>query len=99
MVAGLQTAHTGPHCFHHPGSLMAPAIGEVGNFPVRFGDVVVRMAEPGRGQAHQDLVVARFVQVGIDDFPLARLLHQHRCSDFHGLPPIRLRRCYPGHHN
>jgi len=75
MVTGLKRAHPGSDGLDDTGTLVAAAVGEVGDLAIGFGDVVVGMTQPRRDEADQHFMVPRIGQVYLDDLPLARLLH------------------------
>jgi hypothetical protein len=89
VIADLQAGDPGADLRHDAGPLMPAAVGEVPDDAVGLGDVVVGVAQAGRDHPDQHLVVAGPVEVHVDDFPLAGLLHEQRCSGLHPASCIR----------
>ena len=58
---------------------------------VGLRDVIVRVAQSGRHDAHQHLEITWCIEIGVDHLPLAGLLHEDGGSGLHfsALPGIR----------
>src|SRR3954469_6596835 len=86
VVALLDARHPGAALLDDPGALVAADDGEAGH-DVTVAQVLVRVAEAGRLEADQHLVVLGVVEIEFDDLPVAAQLPQHRCPCLHEAPP------------
>ena len=84
---GVRATHAASHFFHHAGPLVPAAVREVGDLPVPFGHVLIGVAQARCRQANQNLVVARAVELHLDDLPLAGLLHEQSGPGLHAPSP------------
>ena len=89
MIAHRETADAGPDCLDHAGAFVPTAKRQVANGDVTGREVIVRVAQAGGAHPDQYLMLARFVQLDVADFPLAWNLPKQRCSCVHvpRLPP------------
>jgi hypothetical protein len=83
VVAGLETAHSRADLLHDASTLVPAAVGEMMDYAIGLGDVIVGVAQSGCGHPDQHLVVPGPVEIQLDNFPLAGLLHQHRRPGLH----------------
>ena len=69
MIAHRETANAGPDCLDHAGAFVAPAKRQVANGDVTGREVIVRVTQAGGAHPHQHLVLTRFVEFDVADFP------------------------------
>ena len=67
MVTRRRTVHAGSHGLDDAGALVPGNDREPVRAQVALGQMEVRVADPGRGHAHQHLLVARRVEVHLLD--------------------------------
>jgi hypothetical protein len=66
-----KVADTGTDCLDHAGAFVAPAERQVADGDVTGREVIVRVTQAGGAHPHQHLVLTRFVEFDVADFPLA----------------------------
>jgi len=69
VIAHRETADAGPDCLDHAGSFVAAAKRQVADGDVTGREVIVRVAQAGGAHPHQHLVLTRFVEFDVADFP------------------------------
>ena len=69
MIARRETTDTGPDGLDHAGAFVATAERQATNGNVTGREVIVRVAQTGRAHPHQHLVLTRFVEFHVADFP------------------------------
>ena len=69
MIARRETADAGPDCLDHAGAFVAPAERQVADGDVTGREVIVGVAQAGGTHPHQHLVLTRFVEFDVADFP------------------------------
>jgi hypothetical protein len=82
VVAGSETDDAGAHLAHDARSLVATDQRERRR-KIAGADVLVGMAEAGRLPRHQDLAVARRIEIDLLDRPVAAVLPQNRRVGLH----------------
>ncbi len=70
MIARRETADAGPDCLDHAGAFVATAERQVANGDVTGREVIVGVAQAGGADPDQYLVLTRFVEFHVADFPL-----------------------------
>ncbi len=91
MIARRETTDTGPDGLDHAGAFVATAERQATNGNVTGREVIVRVAQTGGAHPDQYLVLTRFVEFHVANFPLTWNLPKQRCSCLHvpRLPPCR----------